>query len=151
MNARIVSINTSRKRGTIKLPVEKAELKVEHGLVGDAHAAPGIKQVSLLAKESIERFQKKPQIKVKLKEGIFGENITTEGIELHKLAVGTKLKINDTLLEVSKIGKECIVPCFIGKTIGDCIMPKEGIFAKVIVGGEIKPEYRIEIFEMKVV
>ena len=134
-----VSINISKKKGTPKDSVEKAEFKVNLGIIGDVHAGPGIRQISLLAKESVDRFQKTPLIKVCLFDGIFGENIRTQGIELHTLAIGTILKIGDVVLEVSKIGKECLKPCAIARNVGDCIMPKEGIFAKVIKGGTAKP------------
>lgn len=134
--ARIISVNISSHKGTPKKSVEKIELKIDQGIVGDAHSGPGIRQVSLLAKESHDRFQ--PLTDVCLKNGIFGENLTTYGIDLPKLKIGQKLKINNCILEVSKIGKECHTLCGIGKKVGDCIMPKEGIFAKVIIGGEIK-------------
>ncbi|MBR9676493.1 MOSC domain-containing protein [Candidatus Woesearchaeota archaeon] len=125
-----------------KIPVKKATLKVNHGIVGDAHAAPGDRQVSLLAKESHDKFQ--PYVEKCLRNGIFGENITTNGVLLTNLKIGDELIIKDVVLEVSKIGKECHAPCDIGKSVGRCIMPEEGIFAKVTkpgvisVGDEIK-------------
>lgn len=148
MKPRVISINTSKKRGTMKLPVEKAEFRIDHGIVSDAHAGPGIRQVSLMAKESVENFQKdRPQVKIKLRNGIFGENMTTEGVVLHKLKVGQRLKIQEVVLEVSKIGKECPTQCFIGRYIGDCIFPREGIFAIVVKEGEMTPESEMEIEE----
>jgi MOSC domain-containing protein YiiM len=134
--AKVVSINISKKKGVAKIPIDSGYFKINVGLVGDAHSGPGNRQVSLLAKESIERFEKLK--KVCIKRGVFGENLTTEGIELHNLKIGTRLKINKVVLEVSKIGKECHDFCSIGKKAGDCIMPKEGIFAKVIEEGEIR-------------
>lgn len=143
--AKVVSINISKKKGVSKLPVEEGHFKVEYGLVGDAHSGPGIRQVSLLAKESIDKFRKSPAVKVCLKNGIFAENLTTEGITLHKLKLGTKLKINNVILEISKIGKECHSICTIAKKVGNCIMPKEGVFAKVIKEGEIRIGDEIKI------
>ena len=142
---RVVSVNVSEKRGTPKTPVESIELVKDWGIKGDAHGGSGDRQVSLLAKESYERFERSGASKLCLKHGAFGENIVTEGIELHKLKIGTQLKIDDVLLEVTKIGKECHAPCHIAKTIGDCIMPREGIFARVISEGIIKNGDRIEI------
>ncbi len=133
----------SSKKSVSKEPVKEIRLRKDHGIVGDAHAGPGIRQVSLIAKESHDRFQ--PMTDVCLKNGIFGENITTEGIALIELPVGTRLKINDCILEVSKIGKECHAPCAIGKEVGNCIMPKEGIFAIVIEEGVIQENDEISI------
>jgi len=132
---RVISVNVSENKGTAKTPVDTIELIIDHGVKGDAHAGPGDRQVSLLAKESYERFDKSGADKLCLKHGSFGENIVTEGIELHNLSVGTQLSIGDALLEVSRIGKECHAPCHIAKTMGECIMPKEGIFARVIASG----------------
>ena len=134
--AEIVSINTSSLKGP-KKPVKSAILVENSGLKGDYHAGPGDKQVSLLALESYEIFAKTGASKLCLKHGSFGENLTTIGIELHTLPVGTKLKVGECILGVSKIGKECHAPCIIAKTAGKCIMPKEGIFAKVVTGGTI--------------
>jgi MOSC domain-containing protein YiiM len=136
---RVVSINIGVKKGVAKIPVENGFFKKDSGLVGDVHSGPGIRQVSLLAKESIDRFNRNVKLrKICVKKGMFGENLTTEGIDLHTLKIGTKLKINNVVLEVSKIGKECHTLCSIGRKAGDCIMPKEGIFAKVIEEGEVK-------------
>jgi len=126
------------KKGIPKSPVESIELIKDMGVRGDAHAGPGDRQVSLLAIESYDRFEKKGLGKICLKHGAFGENIITEGIDLHKLHVGTVMEIGDVVLEVSKIGKECHAPCSIGKEMGSCIMPKEGIFASVNKEGTIK-------------
>lgn len=135
--AKVVSINTCARKGTPKQSIGQGRLISGLGLEGDAHAGPGLRQVSLLARESIMKFQESPLVKVCLKNGIFGENITTEGIVLHELRIGDILNVGDAILEVSKIGKECLKPCFIAKDVGDCIMPREGIFAKVISGGII--------------
>ena len=139
--ANVVAVNISEKKGTVKKTVEKAMLIEDFGLRGDAHGGPGKRQVSLLAVESVEKSkaQAKDQNRVKgICEGSFAENITTSGIELYTLPVGTKLKIGDAELEITQIGKECHTGCEISKLVGKCIMPTEGIFAKVVKGGEIK-------------
>ncbi len=137
--AKVVSVNTSAKKGTAKNPVEEVELKKNHGLVGDAHAGSGIRQVSLLAVESYEKLKSLGYKKICLDQGTFGENITTEGITLNELPLGTVLRIGEVILEVSKIGKECHSPCEIQKKIGICVLPLEGIFAVVKEGGKIHP------------
>jgi cyclic pyranopterin phosphate synthase len=133
----LLSINTSEKKGRQKRPVEQAEFRVDHGIVGDAHAEGGIRQVSLLAKESHEAYQ--PKTDVKLKDGIFGENLTTRGIDLLKLKIGDQLHMDKVTLEISKIGKECHTPCAISARVGECIMPKECVFAIVKTGGVLRP------------
>ena len=138
--AKVVSVNTSVKKGTSKSPVDEAELKTNHGLVGDAHAGPGIRQVSLLAVESYEKLKNLGYKKMCLDRGTFGENITTEGIILHELPLGTVLKIGEVTMEVSKIGKECHSPCEIQKKVGICVLPLDGIFAVVKKGGKINSE-----------
>jgi MOSC domain-containing protein YiiM len=138
---KVVSVNVSTKKGTPKESVNEIIVKPEYGIVGDAHAGPGIRQISLLAKESHDKFQ--PMTDVCLKNGIFGENITTEGMILPILKLGTRFNIGTATLEVSKIGKECHAPCSIGKTVGKCIMPKECIFVIVIKEGIIKPGDKI--------
>lgn len=136
IKGKVLAINTSTKKGTIKTPIEKGEFKIDHGLVGDAHAGNWHRQVSLLAEESIEKMR---QMGVEgLDSGKFAENITTEGIVLHELLVGTQLKIGDTIQEVTQIGKECHSGCEISIKVGKCIMPTEGIFTKVIKEGTIK-------------
>ena len=111
--------------------------------MGDAHAGEAIKQVSLLSSESIHKAQKAG---LAVRFGDFGENLVTEGIDLPLLPVGQRLRIgNDVLLEVSQIGKQCVKPCVIFYTMGDCIMPKEGIFAKVLKGGTIKTGDPIQV------
>lgn len=136
------SINVSDRKGISKNNVDKATLVEGLGLEGDAHAAPGNRQVSLLALESIKK--QKECVKVKkpdftLNPGDFAENITTEGIDLVSLKIDNTIKIGETaVLRISKIGKECHRYCAIYHKIGDCIMPREGIFGEVVVGGEIK-------------
>lgn len=139
--AKVVAVNISEKKGTVKKTVEKAMLVEDFGLQGDAHGGNWHRQVSLLAVESVEKSkaQAKDQNRVKgICEGSFAENITTSGIELFTLPVGTKLTIGESVLEITQIGKECHTGCEISKLVGKCIMPTEGIFAKVIKGGEIK-------------
>jgi len=137
----IIAINVNKERGP-KKGIQQAEFVVDHGIKGDYHAGPGIRQVSLLAQESYDSFK---YHKLCLKHGAFGENIVTKGIVLHKLAVGTRLRCGDVQLVVSKIGKECHAPCIIAKTTGDCIMPREGIFATVKKGGLLRPGMIIEL------
>ena len=142
--AKIISINTSKEKGVAKKPVEKAVLKKDHGIVGDAHAGPGNRQISLLAKEDIDEFAKN---KLCLKHGDFAENITTQGIELPVLKLGTRLKLGTAIVEVSKIGKECHADCEIMKKVGKCIMPTRGIFVIVIEEGEICQGDEIEVLD----
>ena len=131
--ARITSINISPKKGTFKHPVEQAELRVDFGIVGDAHAGNWHRQISLLAQESIDKMTALGLSD--LVPGKFAENITTEGIELFTLPVGTRLKLGECLVEVTQIGKECHQHCEIYKKVGQCIMPHEGIFVKVLKPG----------------
>lgn len=133
--AKVVSINISDKKGVIKVPVKSAELRVDHGIVGDAHAGNWHRQISLLGDESIEKMR---YAKEDLKSGDFAENITTSGIEVFTLPVGTKLKMGECEVEVTQIGKKCHSGCEIKQITGDCIMPREGIFVKVIVEGTLK-------------
>lgn len=134
----IVSVNTSDTKGVSKKPVERIFLKKGHGILGDAHAGDWHRQVSLLAQEDIEYMNGRG---AELVPGDFAENVTTRGIVLHELPVGTRLKIGDVLLEVTQIGKECHTGCAIRKQVGDCIMPKQGIFTKVIEEGEVTCEH----------
>lgn len=132
---RVKTINTSETKGVVKNPVEEALFRVNHGIEGDAHAGEWHRQVSLLADESADKIRIEG---LDINEGTFGENITTEGIELFTLPIGTKLKIGETVQEVTQIGKECHHGCAIKQIVGDCVMPREGIFTKVIVGGIVR-------------
>lgn len=134
--AKVIAVNLSDKKGVVKHPIEKGFFKVNHGLEGDAHAGNWHRQVSFLGIESIEKM-KRLEID-ELNPGKFAENITTEGIILHELPVGTKLKVGEVTLEITQIGKECHLGCEIRKLVGDCVMPREGIFAKVLCKGYIK-------------
>jgi MOSC domain-containing protein YiiM len=131
----IISLNISREKGVNKEPVESIELRVDHGMVGDAHAGDWHRQVSLLAEESIDFMRSKG---LELEPGAFAENITTEGLELAKLPLGTRLGNGQVVLEVTQIGKKCHHGCAIFQQVGDCIMPREGIFTKVIVPGTLR-------------
>jgi len=141
--AKVIAINISEKKGVIKKPIEKGFFKIDHGLEGDAHAGNWHRQVSLLGQESINKMLEKG-IK-DLTPGKFAENITTEGIVLYELPVGTKLRIGETEMEVTQIGKECHQGCEIRKLTGDCVMPREGIFTIVLKEGFIKAGDKIEI------
>ncbi|MEG1524281.1 MAG: MOSC domain-containing protein [Clostridia bacterium] len=133
----IVSINVSPHKGTFKYPVDTAQLRVDCGIVGDAHAGNWHRQISLLAQESIDSMTRMgvPD----LVPGKFAENITTEGIELFTLPVGTQLKLGACIVEVTQIGKECHQHCEIYKKVGKCVMPTEGIFVKVLTEGTLLP------------
>mgnify|MGYP001590554558 CR=1 FL=1 len=139
----VVAVSVSLKKGMRKTNVDRVELKTDFGIVGDAHAGTEKRQVSLLAKESIEKMRAKG---LDVVPGNFAENITTEGIDLAGLSIGSKLKIgSDVLMEVSQIGKECHKRCGIYYQAGDCVMPREGIFARVLKGGIIKPKDEVNV------
>lgn len=140
--AKVVSLNTSETKGVIKIPVEKVTFLEDFGIENDAHAGKWHRQVSLLASESIDKMIEKGG--TGLTPGKFAENITTEGIELYTLPVGTKLRIGETVHEVTQIGKECHHGCAIKAQVGDCVMPREGIFTRVLVGGVVKIGDQIE-------
>ena len=143
--ATVLSINISEKKGTPKTKITEGRLIEDFGFEGDAHAGKWHRQVSLLAKESIEKA--KGMRTDGLCHGMFAENITTEGISLHTLPVGTKLQIGDALIEISQIGKECHDGCAIRHLVGQCIMPKEGVFGRVIRGGIVKEGDTITVLE----
>ncbi len=135
-SGKVVAVNISAKKGTRKKNVEKSCLVTEFGLKADAHAGKWHRQVSLLAMESIEKMI---GLGLKVGPGDFAENITTRGIDLLQLPLGTKFRIGkESLLEVTQIGKVCHTRCAIYYQAGDCVMPKEGIFARVLQGGGIK-------------
>ncbi len=140
----IVSLNVSRKKGVNKEPVESVTVRVDHGIEGDAHAGDWHRQISLLAEESIDFMRAKG---LELAPGAFAENITTKGIDLPHLPIGTRLVCGEVELEVTQIGKKCHKGCEIFKQVGDCIMPREGIFTKVIKPGSLRCGDRFEIVE----
>ncbi len=143
--AKIIAVCTSKTKGTPKDNVHECEVLKGKGLKGDAHASSGKRQVSLLAEESIAKMRPKAEEHgVQLIPGSFAENLTTEGIDLPKLPVGTTLKIGqELLLRITQIGKECHTGCAIRKTIGDCVMPREGVFAEVLQSGTVKVRDKI--------
>lgn len=132
----VKAVCISEKKGERKKPVESVELRENHGIVGDGHAGDWHRQVSLLAQESIDKMR---AMGLDVNAGDFAENITTTGIDLVSLPIGSRLQVGGTLLEVTQIGKECHTRCAIYYQAGDCVMPKEGIFARVIAGGTIRP------------
>lgn len=131
---KILAICISEKKGTQKKPIESARLVEEWGIEGDAHVGKWHRQVSMLSFEKIEAFREKG---ADVDFGAFGENLVVEGFDLSKVPVGTKFQIGEAILELTQIGKECHSHCAIYKVMGDCIMPREGIFAKVLRGGMI--------------
>jgi len=134
---KILSINISDKKGEKKIPIAQAVLIENRGIEGDAHAGDWHRQVSLLAQEDVDEMIKKG---AKVNCGDFAENITTEGIDLANLPLGTILNLGDAVLEVTQIGKECHEHCAIFRQVGDCVMPRKGIFTRVIKSGRINSE-----------
>ena len=133
---RVLAVNISEDKGTKKTNIQSCGLLKDFGLKGDAHAGPWHRQVSLLANESIEKMRAKG---LNVGFGDFAENITTEGVDLVHLPIGTEIRIgNSVILRVTQIGKECHERCAIYYQAGDCVMPKEGIFAEVVTEGEVK-------------
>ena len=132
----VAAVCVSERKGTIKQPVPEIRLRRRHGVEGDAHAGDWHRQVSLLADESVDKMREKmPDIP----SGAFAENILTKGIELHALPPGTRLRIGGSvLLEITQIGKECHADCAIRRQVGDCVMPREGVFAIVLEEGVIR-------------
>src|SRR5512140_3779511 len=141
MSGSVLAVCTSLNKGERKKPVPSVELVHEHGIAGDAHAGDWHRQVSLLAQESIDKMR---AMGLSVSAGDFAENITTIGIELVSLPLGSRLSLGSTLLEVTQIGKECHTRCAIYYQAGDCVMPKEGIFAKVLQGGVVRNGEAVE-------
>ena len=135
--AKVIAVCKSKKKGTKKQPIAEGALKKDYGLIGDAHADGGThRQISLLASESISKMQ---QLGFELGPGDFAENLTTEGIDMVSLPVGTEVSVGgEVVLEVTQIGKECHTKCAIYRQLGQCIMPEEGVFAKVVHGGHVR-------------
>ena len=136
MPGQVIAVCLSTSKGERKTPVAAVELREEHGIVGDAHAGSWHRQVSLLAKESIDKMR---ALGLDVTTGDFAENLTTEGVDLLALPIGTRLSVGEAELQVTQIGKECHTRCAIYYQAGDCVMPKEGIFARVLRGGTVKP------------
>jgi MOSC domain-containing protein YiiM len=138
----IIAVCISERKGEKKRNVERAVLRANHGIEGDAHAGDWHRQVSLLADESMDTMRGRG---VELHPGDFAENLTVRGIELKGLAIGQRLKVGGAVvLEITQKGKECHNDCAIKQQVGDCVMPREGVFARVIAGGEIKVGDNIE-------
>lgn len=142
--ARVLAVCTSETTGVQKKPVPRVQVVVGYGLKGDAHGGDWARQVSLLANESAEIMRQKGAV---VGPGDFGENILTEGIGLKTLALGTRIQIGDVELEVTQIGKECHTRCAIYDAAGTCVMPTDGIFCRVITGGELEPGMAIECLD----
>ena len=138
----IIAVCISEKKGIQKHEVPYIDVKCRHGIVGDAHAGDWHRQISLLAKESVDTMRCDG---LDLFPGAFAENILTSGMELKTLPVGSRLRAGEALLEVTQIGKTCHNDCEIKKTAGKCVMPTDGIFAIVIEEGRIAPGDRIEL------
>ena len=142
--AEVVAVCTSKFKGTMKKEVPEITLRIDHGIEGDAHAGNWHRQVSLLGSESVDKMKKVyPDIPI----GAFAENILTKGITLYKLPIGTILKVGCCVLKVTQIGKECHASCAIRKQVGDCVMPREGIFAIVLKEGTVRAGDAIEILD----
>lgn len=148
MSGTVIAVCRSEKTGTKKEPCGTGVFIEDYGMEGDAHAARGIaRQVSLLAEESIDKMQGHG---IELRFGDFAENLTIRGMELFSIPIGTRLRVGDkVVLEISQIGKSCHSGCAIFKAVGSCIMPKEGVFARVIRGGTIGTGSAIEIMKEK--
>lgn len=145
MKGKVIAVCVSDKKGIKKTPVREIFLEENYGVKGDAHAEHGsVRQVSLLASESIEKIK---ALGLDVGAGAFAENITTSGIDLPSLKVGTLLKIGEAYGKVSQIGKECHDRCNIYKTVGDCVMPREGIFIRVIRSGKVTAGDEIIVVE----
>lgn len=139
---RVVAVSVSARKGEKKTPVASVTLVPGHGARGDAHAGPGNRQVSLLAEESIGKMREKG---LAVGPGDFAENVTVEGIVLPALAIGTRLRVGEALLEITQVGKECHDRCAIFLQAGDCVMPREGIFARVVAGGKVAAGDAVEV------
>ena len=140
--ARVLAVCISTRKGEKKHPVEEIRLRIDHGIVGDAHAGNWHRQVSLLANESVDKMREKG---LTLSAGDFAENVLTEGIILRTLPVGTRLRVGETELEITQIGKECHSDCEIKKRVGVCVMPAEGVFAVVKREGAVRAGDGIEV------
>lgn len=143
---KVMSVCTSEAKGTQKKNVGTAEFVEDWGIKGDAHAGKWHRQVSLLSYDKIEEFRARG---AEVADGAFGENLVVEGFDFAKLPVGTVFKCNDVILELTQIGKKCHSGCEIFKKMGDCIMPREGVFTKVLHGGKISVGDELIILEEK--
>jgi MOSC domain-containing protein YiiM len=135
-SGKVVAVSTSGRKGEKKTPVPSVTLLEEHGVRDDAHAGPGHRQVSLLASESVEKMRGRG---LTVGPGDFAENVLVEGFDLLGVRVGDRIRVGEAVLEISQIGKECHNRCAIFLQAGDCVMPREGVFARVIRGGKVEP------------
>ncbi len=142
--AKVIAVCISEKKGEQKHQIQQAQFKENHGIVGDAHAGNWHRQISLLGVESVKKIQ--DVVDLKLEAGAFAENLLVEGITLYELPIGSRLKIGEALCEVTQIGKECHNNCVIKEKTGDCVMPREGIFVKVIKDGKVKSGDDIKLY-----
>ena len=133
---KVIAVCTSRQKGTQKRNVGSARFRADWGIENDAHAGARHRQVSLLSHERVEEFRARGAV---VDDGAFGENIVVEGFDFAAMPVGTRFRCNDVILEMTQIGKKCHHGCAIFQAMGDCIMPREGVFTKVIHGGVIRP------------
>ena len=145
---KVIAVCTSPEKGTQKTAAAEGNFIEDYGSEGDAHAGTWHRQVSLLSYDKIEAFRQRG---ARVENGAFGENLVVEGIDFSALPVGTRLACGDVVLEITQIGKECHHGCAIFQQMGDCIMPREGVFAKVIRGGKICPGDEMTCMERKIV
>ena len=141
---KVIAVCTSEKKGTQKTNVGTVTLKEDWGIENDAHAGNWHRQVSLLSYEKVEEFRSRGAV---VDDGAFGENLVVSGYDFKTLPIGTKFRCNDVLLELTQVGKECHSHCAIYKVMGDCIMPREGVFTKVLHGGTISVGDELTIVE----
>jgi len=143
LKGEVLAVCLSPEKGTKKRPVEVGSFEVDYGLIGDGHAEKGgSRQVSLLSEESILYMR---SLGLEVGPGDFAENLTIRGIRLSDLKPGTRLRVGEVILEVTQIGKECHSRCAIYRQVGDCIMPREGVFARVIRGGQVRAGDEVEV------
>lgn len=145
---KVIAVCTSPEKGTQKTAVAEGNFIEDYGIEGDAHAGKWHRQVSLLSYDKIEAFRQRG---ARVEDGAFGENLVVEGIDFSALPVGARLACGDVVLEITQIGKECHHGCAIFQQMGDCIMPREGVFAKVIRGGKICPGDEMTCMERRIV
>ena len=145
---KVIAVCISPEKGTQKTAVAEGNFIEDYGIEGDAHAGKWHRQVSLLSYDKIEAFRQRG---ARVEDGAFGENLVVEGIDFSALPVGTRLACGDVVLEITQIGKECHHGCAIFQQMGDCIMPREGVFAKVIRGGKICPGDEMTCMERRIV
>ena len=145
---RVKAICVSAEKGVVKKPVAGATFQPEHGIVGDAHAGPWHRQVSLLPRESIDQVR---EMIPDLADGAFAENVVIAGLDFTRLVVGAGVRLGREIeLEVTQVGKECHRGCAIREITGDCIMPREGVFCRVVIGGELQPGDTAELLSASI-